>query len=284
MDTTPNSTTPCSAAEGLDRRQFLATSSGLTLGFFLSSKTEEAQAAGSTLSRPTVINSWLSINVDDSINLTVGASDMGQGSPSGLAQVLCEDLMVDPSRITVLQGAPTVAAPAPIGTAINTVGSGVTRGNFWKLRDAAAIARETLVNAAMLRLGDNNRDHYTVENGRIHHINGKSVSYGDVARAASQLSPPASAPLVPDAQLRYIGKTIPRVDIPAKVDGSAVYGLDVRVPGMLYAVIKHCPSFGGTLAAVPPTPGDMTAVVPTKVAAGTAARVPPKLGQCLMTA
>lgn len=270
MNTTPNSAQPCSPAEGLDRRQFLAGSGGLTLGFFLSSKTEEAQAAGSTLSRPTVINTWLSINADDTINLTVGASDMGQGSPSGLAQVLCEDLMVDPSRITVLQGAPTMLAPAPIGTAINTVGSGVTRGNFWKLRDAAAIARETLVNAAMLRFGDNTRDHYTVENGRIRHINGKSVSYGDVARAAAQLSPPASAPLVPDAQLRYIGKTIPRVDIPAKVDGSTVYGLDVRVPGMLYAVIKHCPSFGGTLAAVPATPAGMTAVVPTKVAAGTA--------------
>lgn len=270
MNSTPNSAQPCSATEGLDRRQFLAGSGGLTLGFFLSSKTEEAQAAGSTLSRPTVINTWLSINVDDTINLTVGASDMGQGSPSGLAQVLCEDLMVDPSRITVLQGAPTMLAPAPIGTAINTVGSGVTRGNFWKLRDAAAIARETLVNAAMLRFGDSAREHFTVENGRIRHINGKSVSYGDVARAASQLSPPASAPLVPDAQLRYIGKTIPRADIPAKVDGSTVYGLDVRVPGMLYAVIKHCPSFGGTLAAVPATPAGMTAVVPTKVAAGTA--------------
>ena len=65
-----------------------------------------------------------------------------------------------------------------------------------------------------------------------------------------------------------IGKTVPRLDIPAKVDGSAKYGLDIRLPGMVYAVIKHCPSFGGTLASLPATPSGMIAVVPTRVVAG----------------
>lgn len=248
----------------LDRRQFLAGSGGLTLALFLPANPAEA-AAG------TAVNSWLTIGSDDSIQLTIGCSDMGQGSFSGLAQILCEDLMVDLGRVKLVQGAPTLAVPAPVGTAINTVGSGVTRGNFWKLRDAGATAREMLVAAAMTQIGDGARSNYSVNNGIIlHGPSGRTLSYGQVAPAAALLPPPASAPMVPDSQFRCIGKTLARSDIPLKVDGSAVYGLDVRVPGMVYAVIRHCPSFGGKLAALPATPAGMLAVVPTQVMAGTA--------------
>ena len=84
------------------------------------------------------------------------------------------------------------------------------------------------------------------------------------------LPPPTSAPLVPDSQFKCIGKTLARPDIPFKVDGSAVFGLDVRVPNMVYAVIRHCPTFGGTLAALPSTPSGAIAVVATRVATVTA--------------
>lgn len=252
------------ATPRLDRRQFIAGSASFTLAFYLPAR--DAQAAASS----TQINSWLSIASDDSITLTVGSSDMGQGANAGLAQVLCEDLMVDPTRIQLKQGLPTQSTPAPIGTAINTVGSGVTRNNFWRLRDAGAIARETLVMAAMARVGDASRGNFQVSNGVVlHSPSGQQLSYGQLAAAAALLSPPSSAPLVPDSQFKYIGKTCPRADIPPKVDGSAVYGLDVRVPGMVYAVIKHCPSFGGTLAAMPAKPAGALALVATKVWAGT---------------
>ncbi len=195
---------------------------------------------------------------------------MGQGSFAGLAQILCEDLMVDPARVQLVQGGPTLATPAPVGSAINTVGSGVTRNNFWRLRDAGATAREMLVTAAMARVGDSARGSFGVADGKVTHLPSGSVfTYGQLAAAAALVPPPANAPLVPDSQFRCIGKTLPRPDIPLKVDGSAVYGLDVRVPGMVYAVIKHCPSFGGTLAATPPVPPGAYAVVPTRVAAGT---------------
>ena len=92
----------------------------------------------------------------------------------------------------------------------------------------------------------------TISNGVIRHVpTGATLTYGQVAAAAALLPPPASAPLVPDSQFRCIGKTLARPDIPFKVDGSAVFGLDVRVPNMVYAVIRHCPTFGGTLAALP---------------------------------
>ncbi|CAN5324633.1 xanthine dehydrogenase family protein molybdopterin-binding subunit [soil metagenome] len=250
---------------GVDRRQFLGTTVGLTLGVSLSAKAE----AGAVTSAP--VNAWLTIGSDGSITLASGASDMGQGSFSGLAQILCEDLMVDPAKIKVVPAAPSLASPAPVGAAINTVGSSVTRNNFWRLRDAGAIAREMLVSSAMVELGDGARANYAVANAVVTHLpSGRSLGYGQLAARAATLPVPASAPLVPDAQLRTIGKPLPRADIPAKVDGSTVYGIDVRRPGMVYAVIRHCPSLGGVLVATPALPSGAFAVVPVKVAPGTA--------------
>ncbi len=257
----------------LPRRQFLGTvgaagtlASGLTLGLVLPQRGEAARATTTAAA----VNSWLTVGSDDSIMLTIGSSDMGQGSFQVLAQILCEDLMVLPTRVVLKQGQPTMATPAPIGTAINTVGSGVTRNNFWKLRDAGAIAREMLVSAAMAAQGDAARSNYTVSNGVITHTpSGTAYSYGQVAAAAALLPVPASATLVPDSQFTCIGKNFPRADIPFKVDGSAIYGLDIRLPNMVYAIIKHAPTVGSTLASTPAVPSGMLAVVPTKVWAGT---------------
>jgi isoquinoline 1-oxidoreductase beta subunit len=163
-----------------------------------------------------------------------------------------------------------LAAPAPVGASINTVGSGVTRNNYWRLRDAGATAREMLVSAAMAQAGDANRANYMIADGVILHVPSNAhYSYGQLAAAAALLAPPATAPLVPAAQFQSIGKALPRQDIPLKVDGSAIYGIDVRLPNMVYAVVRHCPNFGGTLASVPALPSGMVAVVPLSVAATT---------------
>lgn len=255
--------------ENPTRRRFLVSAAGgLVLGLALPELTgRRGEAVAATT---TQVNTWLAIGSDDSITLTIGSSEMGQGSFSGLAQVLAEDLMVDYARIATVQGAPTLANPAPVGSAIATAGSGVTRGNYWRMRDAGATAREMLVQAAMNAQGDQDRSRYAVGNGVITHVpSGQKRTYGQVAAAAALLTPPANAPLVADGALALIGKTVPRLDIPAKVDGSAKYGIDVRLPGMVYAVVRHCPTFGGKLAATPATPSGMVAVVPLSVAAGT---------------
>ena len=250
------------------RRGFLTTAAGgFTLSFLLPevSRLGEIQAAS-----PGQVNTWLQIGADETITLTIGSSEMGQGSFSTLAQILAEDLMVDYSKVITVQGAPTLASPAAVGTSINTVGSGVTRNNFWKMRDAAAIAREMLVQAAMNQTGDQTRANYLASNATVKHLpSGQTKTYGALAPAAALLTPPATAPLVPDSQFRLIGRTVARTDIPLKVNGSAKYGLDVRVDGMCYAVIRHCPSFGGTLAGQPAVPAGMIAVVPLQVVAGT---------------
>ena len=251
------------------RRSFLkvAAASGFTLTFVMPEFSRVAEAEGATA---TQVTAWLNIGSDETIVLTIGSSEMGQGSFTGLAQILAEDLMVDFARVKTVQGAPTVVAPAPVGASINTVGSSVVRTNFWRMRDAGAIAREMLVKAAMNAKGDQTRTNYSVSNGVVTHLSsGAAMTYGSLASAAALLTPPASAPLVPDSQFRLIGKTVPRQDIPSKTDGSAKYGLDVQVPGMVYAVIKHCPTFGGTLASTPATPSGMLKVVPVQVIAGT---------------
>ena len=250
----------------MSRRKFLGTSSagGLTIGFAMIGVAPMDSALAVTA---TSVNSWLNVRSDNVITLTVGPCEMGQGSTSAVAQILAEDLMVDYTRISLLQGGPSLTSTA-IGTAIVAGGSSVIRNNYWKLRNAAAVARETLVMAAMNRLQDATRANYTVANGVITHTSGQSLTYGAVADDAARLTPPASAPLVPDAQLKVIGQSMPRLDIPLKVDGSAKYGIDIRLPGMLFAVIKHCPTFGGTLSAVPGVPSGALAVVPVTVGVG----------------
>ena len=156
--------------------------------------------------------------------------------------------MVDPTRVRLVQGGPTLAAPAPLGSAIFTAASSVVRSNYWRLRDAAAVAREMLVTAAMNRRGDAVRANYGVVDGLVTHApSGQRWSYGELAADAALLTPPDRAPLVPDAEFQSIGRSIPRADIPAKVDGSAVYGLDVRLPGMLFATVRMNPHLGGAM-------------------------------------
>ena len=264
--TTPE---PRSEEKRLGRRGFLTfATGGLTLGFIIPELSRMGELEAATTTR---VNSFLNIATDETVTLTVGSTEMGQGSFSGLAQVLAEELCVDYSKIKTMQGAPTVAVPAPIGTAINTVGSSVLRTNFWKLRDAGAAARTLLIRAAALSNGDATLTNYSVTSGVIrHNPSGKTYTYGSVAAVDATLPLGASLPLIADSNFKVIGKTVPRVDIPSKVDGSAIYGIDIRLPGMVYAVIKHGPAFGATLANTNlRVPQGMIAVVPTKVIAGT---------------
>lgn len=266
-------TKPCGLSNNGDllskpnRRDFLSASTamvgGLALGF--GPVINKAQAA---IAR-TQVNLWLNVGSDNSITLSVGTADMGQGSAQGLAVALCEELMVDPSRVRVITGKPSLAVPAPFGASINTAGSGMIRNYFWKTRDAGAAAREMLISAAMTAIGDGNRSNYVVQNGVvINTSSGQQRTYGQVALAAATLPVPTGVSLV--SNLSYIGRPVKRQDIPLKVDGSAVYGIDVRIPNMVYAVIKHSPTFGGVLSATPARPRGAIAVVPTHVVTGAA--------------
>lgn len=249
----------------LTRRDFLATTSALTggliLGYGMGAKDAEAAITNA------YVNLWLNIGSDNSVTMSVGTADMGQGSAQGLAAALCEELMIDPARVKVITGKPSLASPAPIGASITTAGSGMIKNYFWKIRDAGATAREMLISAAMADMGDSNRANYIVQNGVVMNTSkGQQRTYGQVASAAALLPVPTGAALV--TSLKYIGQSVKRQDIPLKVDGSAIYGIDVRIPNMVYAVIKHSPTFGGVLKVTPTQPTGAIAVVPTRVVSG----------------
>jgi isoquinoline 1-oxidoreductase beta subunit len=240
----------------IGRRGFLGAAGGLTVGFFLPGFYRFGEAAPAVTT--TSVNAWITIGSDESIVITVGAAEMGQGSTTGLAQIVAEELMVNWTNVSIVQ--------APASLAYVTAGSSTTRLHYAPLRLAGATARETLILAAMNALGDATRANYTAANGIVTNtVFNKSLKYGQLALAASKLPPVSNPPLTPDAQFQLIGQTIPRFDIPSKTDGSAIYGIDVRIPGMVYAVVKHCPTFGGTLASTPRTPSGALAVVPLKV-------------------
>lgn len=253
----------------MGRREFLISSAGgFSLGFFLPgfSRLSEVEAAPVYAVDGVQINAWIKIGVDESITVTVGAAEMGQGSMSSLPQIVAEELMVDYSKVSALQ--------APASQAYLTAGSGTVRNQYLPLRRAGAAAREMLILAAMNLFGGVRED-YSVTNGVVTNTKtNASLTYGQLAPSAALLPvPPITAtwpPLVPDDQFKLIGKALPRLDIPSKTNGSAIFGLDVRLPGMVYAVIKHCPSFGGTLAKLPSKPAGAIAVVPTSVIAASA--------------
>ncbi len=195
------------------------------------------------------LNAWLKIGADDSITVLVDRSEMGQGVYTALPMLLAEELEIDLERIQVLA--------APAGDAyVNPANGGQITGtsnsvqDAWeKLRTAGAQARTMLIAAAARRWRVDPAE-CRAANGRVLNARGDALRYGDLAEAAAKLPVPKDVKLKPAANFCLIGKPQARLDTPAKVDGTAEFGLDVRLPGMAYAVIALCPVLGGKAAAV----------------------------------
>lgn len=229
----------------------------------------ESGARPNAVLAETQLGTWLRIGADESVTILVGSSEMGQGILTGLAQLIAEDLMVDWNNVIVEQAGANPIYKNPLYNAQMTVGSGSMRGYYQSLRLAGATAREML-KAAAAQIWSIPIANCQAANGRVTNTqNNAFLTYGQLVALAATMPVPTNPPLVPDNQLRYIGTGLKRVDIPAKITGSAVYGIDVRLPEMVYAAVKHCPSFGGTLVGTPSTPSGAIAVVPLQVMSGT---------------
>ena len=247
----------------LTRRRFLAgtaaTVGGLTIAIDLPLLAKGAAAATPTASR---VTAWVSIGTDESVTILVGASEMGQGVLSGLPQILAEELMVDWQRVKTAEAPPAAAYVNPASGIQLTGGSMSVRGYFDAMLVAGATARVMLIEAAAARLGvpvsTCTAAHGVVTASGI----GKSLTYGAVAADAANLTPPTNPPLLSKSRgYQLVGKAVPRPDIPGKVNGGARFGIDARVPGMVYAAIKHCPTLGGTVGSVPAAPAGTLGVV-----------------------
>ncbi|HEU5135260.1 MAG TPA: xanthine dehydrogenase family protein molybdopterin-binding subunit [Steroidobacteraceae bacterium] len=191
-------------------------------------------------------NAWLHIGTDNSITFLCDRAEMGQGVYTSLTMLVAEELGVSLDRIKV-----EFAPPGDefinnlIGGQI-TGGSTSVRDGWEKLRKAGATARHLLVSAAADEWGVDARS-CKVSNGVILSPQFKKLTFGEVAEAAAKLPVPRDVPLKPAAQFTMIGKPQRRKDTPSKVDGSAVFGIDVKLPGMLYAALAQPPALGGSV-------------------------------------
>lgn len=228
----------------VSRREFLrvcpSASAGLVLGFsLLLDNGGKRTLAGQT--EALAPDAFLSIGGDGTITIWSPRSEMGQGVRTALPMMAAEELDADWSSVEVRQA----DLDARYGDQI-TGGSFSVRGAWEPLRKAGAVARAMLVTAAAARWKVEASTCRT-ENGAVISSTGNRLKYSELVSGASRLPVPKEVPLKDPKNFRIVGKATPRKDTPPKIDGSAVYGIDVRVPGMLYAAIAHCPVFGGTV-------------------------------------
>jgi isoquinoline 1-oxidoreductase beta subunit len=194
------------------------------------------------------VNAWVVIRPDDTVVIRIARSEMGQGSLTGLAQLCAEELECDWSKVTTEFPSPgqNVARKRVWGD-FSTGGSRGIRTSQDYVRKGGAAARMMLIQAA----ADEWKvpaSECTAANSVITHTpSGKTTTYGKVAELAAKVTPPADVKLKDQKDWKLIGKGVKRLDTPDKVTGTTVYGIDVKLPGMLNAAIKDCPVTGGKL-------------------------------------
>lgn len=239
-----------------------AAGTALVVPVVLSNVANSNVAVGTTAGSPTAtaLGAYLRIDSADNVTLLIGSTEMGQGIMTGLAQLVAEELQLNWTQIKVEHALASAAWPNPYGNPIFgaqlTGGSTSMRGWYMPLRKAAATARQMLVEAAKVVGGTGTWA--IIPGGKV--SNGtKSLLFSDLVGTAAGLSPPSTVTLATTTNV--IGKRMARVDVPAKVDGSAVFGMDVRVPGMVYASVVHCPTLGGVVKTMPTTATGAIALV-----------------------
>ena len=226
----------------LSRRTFVVgtATAGLSLGFnvpFLTSTS--AQGAPE-------INAWVVIKPDDTVVIRIARSEMGQGTLTGLAQMVAEELECDWSKVTTEYPTPgqSVARKNPWGD-FGTGGSRGIRTSHDYVRKGGAAARMMLVGAAAAEWKVPVSECSAANSVITHKPSGRTTTYGKVAAAAAQIEAPADVPLKDPKDWKLIGKSVKRLDTVDKTTGKMMYGIDVKLPGMLHATIKACPVFGG---------------------------------------
>ena len=223
------------------RRAFIKTGAGLVIGFSLPPRLVPAPRRAEA---PFAPNAWVRVGTDGIVTLTVDKSEMGQGSQTALAMILAEELEADWSKVRL---GPVPENAAGWSRRMSTGGSTAVRTSWDPLRKAGATARAMLITAAA-EAWKVDRTTCRAQNGAVvHEPSGRRLPYGKLATRAARLAVPTDAPLKDPKNFRLLGRRVPRLDTPSKVDGSATFGIDVTVPGMLVASIERCPVFGGRI-------------------------------------
>ena len=237
------------------RRAFLkeagtVTAVALTIGFEWAGTSRRASALTAARSGSTFTpNAFVRIGADDSVTVIAKHLEMGQGAYTGIATIVAEELDADWTQIRV-ESAPADAkryANLVFGTLQGTGGSSAMANSWTQLREAGAKARAILLAAAAKDWGIPAAE-LTVEKGVIYHAGSRrQATFGSLVATAVSLPVPDTVTLKDPKDFKLIGHQAPRVDVPAKVDGTAQFTLDVALPGMLVALLKRAPQFGATV-------------------------------------
>jgi len=264
-----------------DRRTFLKTASAggavLLIGFHvpIRANINSAQEQEKPLVNP--FNAWVRFTPDNKVTLVLGKSEMGQGVMTSLPMILAEELSLDWKQVRIEQ-APTNPKIYDHGTG----GSGSVAGSWLPLRRAGASAREMFITAAAKRWNVSRETCKAQDGGILHGARNSFFNYGELVEEAAKLSvpDPNTVPLKNSAGFTIVGQDHLRVEVREKTTGAAKFGIDSRIPGMLYAVVARCPVFGGKVksfnaSAAKHVPGvkDVLAIEPVPQGAFTAGGV-----------
>jgi isoquinoline 1-oxidoreductase beta subunit len=244
------------SANGLSRRGFLQTGAaaggGLLLSLSLPFASRDAAAAGAGGFAP---NAFISIAADGSVTLTMPYVEMGQGTYTAIPMLIAEELEVDLKQVRLEHAPPNekLYGNPLLGGVQATGNSNAIRAAWRPLREAGATARVMLIAAAAKRWNADPASCHAEHGEVIHQASGRRSKYGDLAADAVRIPVPENVPLKQSKDFKLIGTPAKRLDTPAKVNGTAVYGIDVRPPGVKIATLAQSPAFGGRLKSVDDT-------------------------------
>jgi isoquinoline 1-oxidoreductase beta subunit len=234
----------------VSRRRFLqgsaAVAGSLVVGFHIPDALAQSPKVGPAGAPvPGEVNAWVVVHPDDTVVIRIARSEMGQGTLTGLSQLVAEELECDWAKVTTEYPTPGQnLARNRVWGSYSTGGSRGIRESNEYVRKGGATARMMLVQAA----ADEWKvpaSECTVDKGVIRHASGKHTTYGKVAPAAAKLTPPGEVRLKDPKDWKIAGKRLARLDTVDKTTGKQVYGTDLKLPGMLNAAIRDCPVFGG---------------------------------------
>ena len=230
----------------LSRRAFLATTGGVSIAVAFGGLASEAPAAAAAALKP---NAWVTIGGDGIVTIMAPSAEMGQGVMTALPALLADEMDADWSKVRVVQSASDMKSfgNPGFGGMQATGASRTTQGYFMPLRLAGAQARKVLVATAAAQWKVPESEITTEPGMAVHAASKRKIGYGELAKrakVAGDMPKVAESDLKPMDKWRYIGKDVPRVDVPAKVNGKAIFGIDVQLPNMLYAAILRAPVQG----------------------------------------
>ena len=237
-----------SNAGGLSRRQFLGQSAAVGSGLVIAISAPWSMQATAQSSQPAEVNVWVVVRPDDSVVIRIARSEMGQGTLTGLAQLVAEELECDWAKVTTEYPTPgqSLARNRAWGN-FSTGGSRGIRDSQDYVRKGGAIARMMLVQAAADEWQVLAADCLAANSVITHVPSGRTTTFGKVATAAGKLAQPTAVSLKNPKDWKLAGKRLARLDTVDKTTGAQMYGIDLTLPGMLNAAIKDCPVFGGKL-------------------------------------